>query len=115
MKNILTLAAVACLAVGATAQTLVVYPTNGEPIVYQASEIDHIEFVPATGDEEDKPLEVYELWSQRGDYRIYGKMYRPALTADKPLPTVILSHSASLTADAMNAYATAIAEAGYCA
>ena len=115
MKHILTLAA-ACLALGASAQTLVVYPTSGEPIIYQASQIDHIEFVPASGDTEDKTVEITELWSQRNDYRIYGKMYRPALTAaDEPLPTVILAHSASLTADAMNAYATAIAEAGLCA
>lgn len=48
-----------------------------------------------------------------GENRIYGKFYRPkGIEPDVKLPTVILSHSANLTADAMNAYASAIAEDG---
>ncbi|MGN1246057.1 MAG: alpha/beta hydrolase [Muribaculaceae bacterium] len=101
------------------AQTVVIYPKSGDAITYNMSDIDHIEFLPdGSSDNPDDNAEysVNELWCHRGELNIYGKIYRPAnVAADVQLPTVILSHSASLTADAMNAYAVAIAKAGFCA
>ena len=55
-----------------------------------------------------------ELWSQRGDLKIYGVMYQPKSTTGK-LPAIILSHSSSLTHAAMSGYALAIVQMGYAA
>ena len=109
----------AILAVASSvAQTVVIYPKSGDAITYKMSDIDHIEFLPdgSTDNPDESGYSVSELWSRRGDLNIFGKIYRPdGVADDTQLPTVILSHSASLTADAMNAYAVAIAKAGFCA
>ena len=104
---------------GLQAQRVVIYPKSGDAITYNISEIDHIEFLPGSSDDNpDEPSDVM-IWEEKchGDgISIYGKMYRPGnVSANVKLPTVILSHSASLTADAMNAYALAVAKAGFCA
>ena len=116
-KPIILCAAVAS-AMSMAAQSIVVYPHSGDPITYKMADISHIEFLPAT-DEPDTPqseVSVSELYCHKGESKIYGKLYRPAgVSETKALPTVILAHSASLTADAMNAYATALAADGYCA
>lgn len=55
-----------------------------------------------------------ELWSERDGNRIFGMMYHnPATT--KKLTAVILSHSSSLTHEAMSGYAKEIAKMGYAA
>ena len=59
-------------------------------------------------------VDSVELWSNREGNKIYGKMYRYA-GETKPLPAVILSHSSSLTHEAMSGYAQAIAKMGYAA
>lgn len=102
----------------AQAQKVVIYPKLGDAVTYNMSDLDHLEFIPA--DDADNPVDkdviVKELWCNRGELKIFGKMYRPAGVADtQKLPAVILSHSANLNADAMNVYATAIAKAGFCA
>lgn len=116
-KSLIISVAVAS-ALSAAAQSIVVYPVSGDPITYKMADISHIEFLPAT-DEPDTPeqeVAVTELYCHKGDSQIYGKLYRPAaVAATEALPTVILAHSASLTADAMDAYATALAADGYCA
>ncbi|MGN1328984.1 MAG: alpha/beta fold hydrolase [Eubacterium sp.] len=63
--------------------------------------------------QEDK-YTVNELYCYNGTQKIYGKMYLPADKTGK-LPTVILSHSHSLTCDTMNAYCTVLANEGYAA
>lgn len=57
-------------------------------------------------------VDSVELWCQRDSNRIYGLLYyNPA--ASKIQPAVILSHSSSLTHEAMKGYAAAIAKTGY--
>ena len=70
----------------------------------------------AESTEMDTALSVdsVELWSQRGDQKIFGVMYQPKETTG-PLPTVVLAHSSSLTHAAMSGYALAIAQMGYAA
>ena len=59
-------------------------------------------------------VDSVELWSQRDTNRIYGVMYYNPVTSKKQ-PAVILSHSSSLTHEAMRGYASAIAKMGYAA
>ena len=59
-------------------------------------------------------VDSVELWSQRDTNRIYGVMYYNSVTSKKQ-PAVILSHSSSLTHEAMRGYASAIAKMGYAA
>ena len=54
------------------------------------------------------------LWSERDGNRIYGMMYYDT-NKSKKQPAVILSHSSSLTHEAMMGYASAIAKMGYAA
>ena len=121
MKRIAAIALSALAVASACAQSVVVYPKSGDPITYRMADLDHIEFLPADPDEPSNPGEpsnllIWEEKCQNESISIYGKIYRPgSVAADVKLPTVILSHSASLTADAMNVYARAIAEAGFCA
>lgn len=68
----------------------------------------------STDKEVEWPVDSVELWSQRGDNRIFGVMYYNPVTSKKQ-PAVILSHSASLTHEAMKGYAMAIAKMGYAA
>ena len=55
-----------------------------------------------------------EVWSERDGNRIFGMMYYNSV-ASKKQPAVILSHSSSLTHEAMSGYALAIAKMGYAA
>ena len=114
MKKIVLTLAATLIAISAVAQKVVVYPKTGEAITYNMEEIDHIEFLPASSEPSDeKSFTVQEFFCTNGENRIYGKFYRPkGVETGAKLPTVILSHSANLTADAMNAYASAIAEDG---
>ncbi|MGN0236586.1 MAG: alpha/beta hydrolase family protein [Lepagella sp.] len=115
MRGIVIAMAIAMTSIlGAQSQTVVIYPKSGEPVKYRASEVDHIEFLPASEDDDTYQVEVTEYYCPKGESQIYGKLYRPEGVAGA-LPTVVCAHSASLTADAMNAYAHALAEAGYCA
>ena len=59
-------------------------------------------------------VDSVELWSQRDTNRIYGVIYYNPVTSKKQ-PAVILSHSSSLTHEAMRGYASAIAKMGYAA
>lgn len=59
-------------------------------------------------------IDSVELWSKRDGQRIYGVMYYDSKSAEKR-KTVILSHSASLTHEAMSDYAKEIAKMGYAA
>ena len=72
-------------------------------------------------DDDDEPVESpvmqadsLELHCVRDGRDIYGWMYRPEGITAK-LPLVVLSHSYSLTADAMRGYARWLAEEGYAA
>lgn len=114
MKKIALTLAATLIAISAVAQKVVVYPKTGDAITYNMEEIDHIEFLPVSSDPDDgNRFTVKEFYCMNGENRIYGKFYRPKGIEDgAKLPTVILSHSANLTADAMNAYASAIAEDG---
>ena len=73
-----------------------------------------------TGDADSSQTEVewvvdsVELWSQRDANRIYGMMYYNPVSSKKQ-PAVILSHSSSLTHEAMSGYAYAIAKMGFAA
>ena len=73
-----------------------------------------------TGDADSTQTEVewivdsVELWSQRDANKIYGLMYYNPVTSKKQ-PAVILSHSSSLTHEAMMGYASAIAKMGFAA
>ena len=51
---------------------------------------------------------VEEMFSTREGMKIYGKLYAPK-ESDGKMPAVILSHSANMTADSMNAYAAGFA------
>ena len=53
-----------------------------------------------------------EVWSERDGNRIFGMMYYNSASSKKQ-PAVILSHSSSLTHEAMSGYALAIAKMGY--
>ena len=55
-----------------------------------------------------------EVWSARDGNRIFGMMYYNSASSKKQ-PAVILSHSSSLTHEAMSGYALAIAKMGYAA
>ena len=55
-----------------------------------------------------------EVWSERDGNRIFGMMYYNSVSSKKQ-PAVILSHSSSLTHEAMSGYALAIAKMGYAA
>ena len=55
-----------------------------------------------------------EVWSERDGNRIFGMMYYNS-TASEKQPAVILSHSSSLTHEAMKGYASAIAKMGFAA
>ena len=55
-----------------------------------------------------------EVWSNRDGNRIFGMMYYNSASSKKQ-PAVILSHSSSLTHEAMSGYALAIAKMGYAA
>lgn len=55
-----------------------------------------------------------EVWSERDGNRIFGMMYYNSASSRKQ-PAVILSHSSSLTHEAMSGYALAIAKMGYAA
>ena len=55
-----------------------------------------------------------EVWSERDGNRIFGMMYYNSASSKKQ-PVVILSHSSSLTHEAMSGYALAIAKMGYAA
>lgn len=57
-------------------------------------------------------VDSVELWCQRDSNRIYGLMYYNPVTS-KVQPAVILSHSSSLTHEAMKGYAAAIAKMGF--
>lgn len=121
MKRFASIALSLLAVASVCAQSVVVYPKSGDPVTYRMADLDHIEFLPADPDEPSNPGEpsnllIWEEKCQNESISIYGKIYRPgSVAADVKLPTVILSHSASLTADAMNVYARAIAEAGFCA
>ena len=55
-----------------------------------------------------------EVWSARDGNRIFGMMYYNSASSRKQ-PAMILSHSSSLTHEAMSGYALAIAKMGYAA
>lgn len=119
MKRFASIALSLLAVASVCAQSVVVYPKSGDPVTYRMADIDHIEFLPeSSADNPNEPSDVM-IWEEKchgNGISIYGKMYRPGnVAADVKLPTVILSHSASLTADAMKAYAIAVAKAGFCA
>ena len=59
-------------------------------------------------------VDSVEVWSERNGNRIFGMMYYNS-TASEKQPAVILSHSSSLTHEAMKGYASAIAKMGFAA
>ena len=59
-------------------------------------------------------VDSVELWSSREGNKIYGKMYRYA-GGSQQVPAVILSHSSSLTHEAMSGYALTLAKKGFAA
>ena len=67
-----------------------------------------------TDDGDIVKIDSVELFSSRDGKKIYGVMYRNVAYAKK-VPAVILSHSSSLTHEAMSGYALHIAEKGYAA
>lgn len=62
----------------------------------------------------DLVVDSTEVWSERDGNRIFGMMYYNSASSKKQ-PAVILSHSSSLTHEAMSGYALAIAKMGYAA
>ena len=62
----------------------------------------------------DLVVDSAEVWSERDGNRIFGMMYYNS-TASEKQPAVILSHSSSLTHEAMKGYASAIAKMGFAA
>ena len=62
----------------------------------------------------DLVVDSAEVWSERDGNRIFGMMYYNSASSKKQ-PAVILSHSSSLTHEAMSGYALAIAKMGYAA
>ena len=63
---------------------------------------------------EELVVDSAEVWSERDGNRIFGMMYYNSASSKKQ-PAVILSHSSSLTHEAMSGYALAIAKMGYAA
>ena len=63
---------------------------------------------------EELVVDSAEVWSERDGNRIFGMMYYNSTASDKQ-PAVILSHSSSLTHEAMKGYASAIAKMGFAA
>ena len=59
-------------------------------------------------------VDSVEVWIERDGNRIFGMMYYNS-TASEKQPAVILSHSSSLTHEAMKGYASAIAKMGFAA
>ena len=59
-------------------------------------------------------LDSTELWCMNGNQRIYGLLYTKARPGER-VPTVILSHSYSLSHAAMRGYARSLAEKGMAA
>ena len=59
-------------------------------------------------------LDSAELYCTKGEQKIYGYIYKKVKAGEKA-PAVILSHSSSLTHEAMKDYARAIADKGYVA
>ena len=78
--------------------------------------------VPPTDEEEEVKdstatvavLDSAELYCTKGEQKIYGYIYKKVKAGEKA-PAVILSHSSSLTHEAMKNYARAIADQGYVA
>ena len=64
--------------------------------------------------EAEMVVDSVEVWSERDGNRIFGMMYYNS-TASEKQPAVILSHSSSLTHEAMKGYASAIAKMGFAA
>ena len=64
--------------------------------------------------EAEMVVDSAEVWSERDGNRIFGMMYYNS-TSSKKQPAVILSHSSSLTHEAMKGYASAIAKMGFAA
>ena len=62
----------------------------------------------------EQVVDSAEVWSERDGNRIFGMMYYNSASSKKQ-PAVILSHSSSLTHEAMSGYALAIAKMGYAA
>ena len=62
----------------------------------------------------DLVVDSAEVLSERDGNRIFGMMYYNSASSKKQ-PAVILSHSSSLTHEAMSGYALAIAKMGYAA
>ena len=75
---------------------------------------ENTEDADSTQTEVEWVVDSVELWSQRDANKIYGIMYYNPVTSKKQ-PAVILSHSSSLTHEAMKGYAAAIAKMGYAA
>lgn len=68
----------------------------------------------AVTDEGGEGTEEQEFWVQRGDIRLFGRIYIPD-TPDARKPAVILSHSSSMTADSMQSYCRGFVSRGYVA
>ena len=71
-----------------------------------------------TKKDENEPMSfiIEELYTTNGELNIYGKIYIPTKASEtEKFPAVVLSHSANLTADSMNAYCIGFAERGYVA
>ena len=83
---------------------------------------DDSEILPPEGGDEEvtdstanvAELDSAEFYCSKGEQKIYGYVYRKVKAGEKA-PTVILSHSSSLTHEAMMGYARCIAEQGYVA
>ena len=82
---------------------------------------DNDSLPPAEGEEEVTDttatvaeLDSAELYCTKGEQKIYGYIYKKVKAGEKA-PAVILSHSSSLTHEAMKGYARAIADKGYVA
>ena len=72
------------------------------------------EVTDSTLTETEWVVDSAEVWSERDGNRIFGMMYYNSASSKKQ-PAVILSHSSSLTHEAMSGYALAIAKMGYAA
>ena len=72
------------------------------------------EVTDSTLTETEWVVDSAEVWSEREGNKIFGMMYHNPATTKKQ-PAVILSHSSSLTHEAMSGYANEIAKIGYAA
>ncbi len=72
------------------------------------------EVTDSTLTETEWVVDSAEVWSEREGNKIFGMMYHNPATTKKQ-PAVILSHSSSLTHEAMSGYAKEIAKIGYAA